>query len=160
MSVGKAFGAGMIGGVAMAILMWMARALTAGMSMDLSMVLGTMFLPAGAAAWVLGSIMHLVVSGLIALVYAWGFEHVTHRAGALVGLAFSVIHSIGTGVFTGLVPMLHPRIPEAMPAPGYFLLRMGVMGVTALFAVHFVYGAIVGAVYGSAIHPARQPVAA
>ncbi|MGI8547270.1 MAG: hypothetical protein ACR2M1_08040 [Gemmatimonadaceae bacterium] len=155
MKTGKAFWAGVAGGIAMVVLMWMGRTFM-GMHMNLSMMLGTMFLPMGAGAWIMGFIMHLIISGLIALIYAWGFENVTHKAGVWVGLGFSIIHAIGAGIFMGMVPAIHPRIPEMMPAPGFFLSSMGMMGVIALFILHFVYGGIVGAMYGPVEHPAGR----
>lgn len=152
MKAGRAFVAGVIGGIAMVVLMWMGRMM--GMDVNLSMMLGTMIVPRpGAAAWITGFIMHLIISGLIALIYAWGFEHVTHRAGWLVGLLFSLIHSIGTGLFMGMVPMMHPMIRAGMmPAPGLFMANKGAMYVLALFVLHAVYGAIVGAIYGEVVH--------
>lgn len=155
MKAGTAFWAGVVGGVVMVVLMWMARTFM-GMQIDLSMMLGTMLLPIGTGAWIVGFMMHLIISGLIALIYAWGFEHVTHRAGVLVGMGFSIIHSVGTGIFMGLVPAIHPRMPEMIPIPGFFLSSLGMMGIVGLFILHFVYGGIVGAMYGSV----EQPVAA
>lgn len=157
MKTGKAFLAGVVGGLVMVILIWMARTFM-GMHMNLSMMLGTMILPMGMGAWIIGFTMHLIISGLIALIYAWGFEHVTHKAGVLVGLGFSIIHAIGAGIFMGMVPLIHPRIPEMMPAPGFFLSGMGMMGVIALFMLHFVYGAIVGGMYGPVEHLADRTV--
>ncbi len=148
MNTNKAFVAGMLGGVAMTLVMWMARTFM-GMDVNLSMMLGTMFVqPPGTTAWIVGFIMHLVISGMIALLYAWAFEHVTHRAGWLVGLGFSLIHSIATGIFMGMVSAIHPLIKSGqMPAPGYFMANKGPMYVVALFMLHAIYGAIVGARY-------------
>lgn len=153
MKFGTAFIAGMIGGAAMSALMWMGRELM-GMQANLSMMLGTMFVqPPGAAAWITGFIMHLIISGLIALIYAWGFEHVTHRAGVGVGVGFSLIHSVIGGAMMALMPMIHPLIPGQMPAPGAFLMNYGALHVVALFVMHAVYGAIVGAIYAPVLHP-------
>ncbi|NUQ20920.1 MAG: hypothetical protein HOQ09_08155 [Gemmatimonadaceae bacterium] len=153
MNAGRAFVAGMIGGAAMSAMMWMGRTLM-GMDVNLSMMLGTMFVqPPGAVAWIVGFMMHLIISGLIALLYAWGFEHVTHRAGWLVGVGFLLIHSIGTGLFMGMVPAMHPMIRSGqMPAPGFFMANKGAMYVVMLFVLHAVYGAIVGAMYTPIVH--------
>jgi hypothetical protein len=87
MNWGKAFIAGVIGGAVMSILLALARAM--GMPANLEVMQGTMLgLEPGATAWIVGFIMHLMISGLIALVYAAGFEYVTHRAGWLVGVPF------------------------------------------------------------------------
>jgi len=159
MKTGKAFVAGVVGGAVMSALMAMARAFM-GMPANLEMMLGTMVVqPPGAVAWTVGLVMHLVLSGLIALIYAWGFERVTHRAGWAVGAGFGVIHAIIGGLFMGMVPAMHPLIPEQMPAPGAFMSNIP-MGPVALFVLHIVYGAVVGAIYRPVEHPARRPVAA
>ncbi len=150
MKNGKAFGAGVIGAIVMVILMWMARTFI-GMQINLSMMLGTMFLPMGMGAWIMGFIMHLIMGGIIGLIYAWGFEHLTHKSGWAVGVGFGAINAIVTGIFMGMMPAIHPRIPP-MPAPGYFLLNMGMMGLIGLFVMHMIYGAIVGAMYGPVLH--------
>lgn len=107
MKTGKAFLAGVIGGAVMSLGLAMARFM--GMPAKLEMMMGTMFLEPGTAAWVLGFIMHLMISGLIALIYAWGFERVTHKAGWMVGVGFSIIHIVIGGVFMAMLPMMHPR---------------------------------------------------
>ncbi|MCA1604127.1 MAG: hypothetical protein LC775_01255, partial [Acidobacteria bacterium] len=82
-----------------------------------------------------------------ALIYALGFEYVTHRAGVLIGLGFAVIHIIIGGIVMGMMPMMHPMIPEQMPPPGAFMSGMGAMGAGLFVLEHLIYGAIVGAMY-------------
>ena len=161
MKAGRAFVAGMVGGAAMSVVMWMGRSMM-GMDVNLSMMLGTMFVQSpGSTAWVIGFIMHLMISGLIALIYAWGFEHVTHGAGWLVGVGFSLIHSIGTGLFMGMMPVVHPMIKSGqMPAPGIFMANKGAMYVVMLFVLHAIYGAIVGGMYGEVVNRGVAPIAA
>lgn len=147
MRTGKAFMAGVAGGGIMSILMAAARAM--GMQVNLEMMLGTMFgLTPGPGVWLLGLAMHLMISGLIALAYAWGFEHVAHRAGVATGALFSLAHIAIGGVFMGLMPMMHPLVSERMPAPGPFLINHGMMGVAAFVMLHVIYGAVVGGLYG------------
>lgn len=151
MKVGTAFFAGVVGGVTMSLLMWMARLM--GMEIDLSMMLGTMFIqPPGFSPWVLGFFMHLMISGLIALIYAWGFEHVTHRAGWTTGVLFSLLHSTIAGLVMGMVGAIHPLMPDPMPAPGFFLANRGALYPLMLFVLHGVYGAIVGRMYAPVRH--------
>jgi hypothetical protein len=154
MKYGKAFGAGIVGAMVMTIIMPMARAM--GMPANLEMMLGTMM--GGAprlASWIMGFIIHLVAGGIFALIYAVGFEYLTHRADWLVGLGFGVIHTLFSGVLLATIPAMHPLVPEQMPAPGAFVSNLGMMGVLAFFMLHLIYGAIVGAMYGPVIH---QPV--
>ena len=154
MNYGRALAAGVAGGTAMTIGMAILRA--SGMPANPEMMLGTMFFPQGSLAWVAGFTMHLIVSALIALIYAWGFERVTHRAGWTIGVLFALIHIPIGGIVMGVIPVMHPMIPEMMPPPGAFMAGMGMMGVMAFVAEHLVYGAIVGAVY----EPVRRPIAA
>lgn len=146
MNGGRAFVAGLAGGAVMTALTWMARTFM-GMPMNLEMMEGTMVVqPPGATAWIVGFVMHLMISGLIALLYAWAFEHVAHRSGAGIGALFGLVHAVIAGLAMGMVPGIHPLIPEQMPAPGAFLSNIP-MGVIALFVLHAIYGAVVGAIY-------------
>jgi hypothetical protein len=156
MNYGRAFAAGVLGGIAMSIGLAVIRAM--GMPANLELMLGTMLLPPGGAAWIVGLMMHLLISGIIALIYAWGFEHVTHRAGAGIGAAFALVHAVIGGFFMGLMPMMHPMIPDQMPAPGAFMSSMGMAGIVAEFVLHILYGAVVGATYHVA--QIRRPVSA
>jgi hypothetical protein len=160
MKSGKALVAGLVGGVAMTVLAWLVRRL--GLDMNAEMMLGSMVSSSpGLATWLIGFVMHLVISALIALIYAWGFERVTHRAGAVVGLGFAVIHVVIAGIVMAMIPAIHPMIPERMPAPGAFLSNMGGTFVALFVLEHLLYGAIVGAMYGPVEHPAAgRPVAA
>jgi len=157
MNTGRAFVAGMTGGAVMSALMWMARTMM-GMPANLEMMLGTMVTDPGTAAWLIGFVMHLMISGAIALIYAWGFEHVTHRAGWLVGAGFGIVHAIIAGMVMGMMPMMHPRMPDPISPPGAFLANLGTMGVVAEFVLHVIYGAVVGAIYGAVVH--ARPVTA
>jgi hypothetical protein len=152
MKTGKAFAAGVVGALAMTILTALARMM--GMPVNLEMMLGTMFgAEPGGGAWMLGLVMHLIISGLIALLYGLGFEHVTHRAGAGVGVAFSIVHIVIGGFVMAMIPIIHPLVPETMNAPGAFMSNMGMMGVAAFVIEHLIFGAIVGAIYGTVLHP-------
>jgi hypothetical protein len=152
MKVGKAVVAGVTGGVAMTVLGWIVRQL--GTDMNAEMMLGTMLAKPEGGAWIIGFAMHLMFAILFALVYAWGFERLTHRAGLVVGLGFAVVHIIFAGVMMALIPAVHPMIPEMMPAPGAFMAGMGGTGVALFVAEHLMYGAIVGAMYGAVKNPA------
>ncbi len=147
MNYGRAFMAGVVGGAVMTAIITLVRVMGM-MDVNLSMMEGSMVAGStGPAVWLMGFIMHLIISGLIALAYAAGFEYVTQRAGWGVGIAFSLIHILIAGMVFGMVPMMHPLIPEQMPAPGLFMSNKGVMGVLAFAMLHMIYGAIVGGLY-------------
>ena len=154
MKAGRAFAAGVAGGIVMSIILAMARGM--GMPAQLEMLEGTMMLPPGPAAFWLGMMMHLIISGVIGLIYGWGFEAV-RRAGWVTGLGFGVIHAIIAGMAMGMMPMIHPRIPP-MHAPGWFMSNIGMMGVAAMVMLHLIYGAVVGAIYGPVQHGVIETV--
>ncbi|MEW5916786.1 MAG: hypothetical protein AB1762_10285 [Gemmatimonadota bacterium] len=159
MRLGKAIYAGLAGGIAMSILGFLARA--GGMQLDAEMMLGTMLGSApSSGTWAVGLVIHLMISAVIALAYAAGFEYVTHRASAGLGAAFSLIHIVVAGMFMAMMPALHPMIPEQMPAPGAFLVNMGAAHTTLFVVEHLMYGAIVGGMYGAVLHPRARPVVA
>ncbi len=147
MNYGRAFMAGVVGGAVMTAIITLVRVMGI-MDVNLSMMMGSMVAAStGAGVWLVGFVMHLIISGLIAVVYAAGFEYVTHRAGWVVGIAFSLIHIVIAGMVFGMVPRMHPLMPDQMPAPGAFMSNKGVMGVLAFTMLHMIYGAIVGGLY-------------
>jgi hypothetical protein len=141
----EAFVIGIGGGIAMIAATWLARFVAA--CTDVPMLWGTMFLPASPEAWLLGALIQLLILGVAGLLYAWAFEHLTQHAGALTGVLFSLVHSLIGGIALGLVVRVHPRVPEAMPAPGWWALHYGAWGFIVLVLAHAVYGAVVGAAY-------------
>lgn len=158
MKSGKAFLAGVIGGLVMTILFAVGRAM--GLKANAEMMLGTMFgAEPGSGTWILGLFIHLMLSGLIALAYAVGFEYVAHRSGWLTGVGFSLIHIVIAGIVMATIPAIHPMIPEKMPPPGAFMAAMGPVYAFAFVLEHLVYGGVVGALYGPVLHP-RESAAA
>lgn len=149
MRVREALVCGIGAGIAMTLATWVAGRVAP--CTDMAMIWGTMLLPAGYEAWLLGLVIHLLVAAIVGVLYAWSFEHVTHHAGVWTGVAFSLVHSLIAGLALGFLPRVHPRIPQAMPAPGWFGLGYGIWGLVVLIVAHAIYGAFVGATYG-AVH--------
>jgi hypothetical protein len=151
MKTGRAFVAGMLGAVVMSAILWIARNWM-GIPAHMETMLGTMVVrEAALTAWLVGFGIHVLIGGVLALVYAWAFEHITHRAGVLVGVGFGLIHAVIAGLGNTMIPAIHPMIPERMPAPGAFMANLGTIGIVAEFALHVVYGAIVGGLYGPVV---------
>ena len=155
MNFGGAFLAGVVGGAVMTAMMATGR-LTGMTEMNMEMALGSMVTQAlGAGTWLLGLVMHLTLSGLIACLYAVGFEYVTRRAGWPVGVGFSVIHLIIGGLVMGMMGSFHPLMVNAPPpappghlaAPGLFATNYGAMTTAAFVVLHLIFGAVVGAMY-------------
>ncbi|MDI1483156.1 hypothetical protein [Polyangium sp. y55x31] len=157
MKVGKAFFAGIVGGAAMTLIMTAARA--AGASADIAQMLGT--LPGNAPssmAWLVGFLVTILISGLIGIAYGAVFETITRRAGIATGLQVSLVHLALAGIFVGLLGVMHPLVPEIVPAPGFFMSKYGGLGILAFVAAHLAFGAIVGGLYGSVTTEETTPL--
>ncbi len=92
---GWAILAGLIGGAAMAVILYMGNfALPKQMKMNLFMMLGTMLLPVGAAAMVMGAVARGVMSAVFGLIYGAVFAGLGSAVwrGALGGGGGSVGH--------------------------------------------------------------------
>ncbi len=124
---------------------------TAGvdLKMDIARMWGTMMKAQGTPGYLLGMMVHFVVSAALALPYAWGFKNIfqakTHLW--LWGLLGGVIHWLIAGLFLGIVPAMHPEIPEKRPAPGPFAKNFGAPDVPAFLLGHLVYGLFVGSLF-------------
>lgn len=146
MNLSRAFLAGVLGGLIMSLGLFLGRLM--GMEVNIESLMGTLFFEPGALAWTVGLVMHLMLSGMIAVAYAWGFETVTKRASAGLGAAFAAVHILVAGLVMGaVIPAVHRLVPEQMAGPGYFMANHGAMGTVAFVVLHLVFGMIVGALY-------------
>jgi hypothetical protein len=153
MRVGLAFLAGVIGGAVMIALVAIARA--AGITdLNLGILWGSMITGnATAGTWVLGALIHLIVSGLIALIYAAVFEAI-RGSNWFTGLIGGAVHA----VIGGLLFAALPGTPGFIRDPGAFAINYG-SATAALFIVgHLIYGIIVGGMY-TPVHTHKLPAA-
>jgi hypothetical protein len=122
---------------------------------DLPLILGTIFTENRSRATAIGYALHLVNGLLFALIYFAIFAAVGH-AGWLFGLALGAVHAafVGGGLVNVMLPAVHPRMgtpwtdAEETPLleqPGFLLVNYGRRTAATTFALHLVYGAIVGA---------------
>jgi hypothetical protein len=158
MKTSRAFWAGVIGAILITFISAIGRAV--GVPVNLEMILGSMvtgtFSP---STWLVGMILHLCIGGLLGLVYALGFERVTHQAGGAAGLLFGTVHTVVAGLALGVLPPIHPAMPEIVRAPGMFMSGYGAAAVLAFLALHLLFGAYLGAAYAPVVHPvARRAV--
>lgn len=144
-----AVAAGLIGGIIMVTMGRLMKA--AGIDLQISIIRmwGTVFKLRGTAAQVVGWVIHLLMSALIALIYALGFEYIFHATDQLWfwGLLGGLIHWFFAGLFMMAVPVMHPEIPEERSAPGAFAISNGIDDAAAFLVAHLVYGVTVGIVY-------------
>lgn len=154
--IGKAILAGLAATVAMTVAM-MAGSAMMGMKMDVPMTLGTMFIPKGRSAKILGTVVHLINGIIFFVVYAALFKASGIGSNlAAWGVLFGLVHGVIAGLLFGLVPMMHPRLAEEpnanvpegqVPAPGFFALNFGMMAAAAVLMVHIIFGVVGTAVY-------------
>ena len=172
MSVEGAVLGGIIGGVAMiAVLYPMIWMLPQQMKMNLLLMIGTMMVPVGPMAYVVGLFIHVMMSIAFGLVHGGllaAFD--ADSAGAAIGLGvlFGLGHALVVGMVFGMMPAIHPRmrpshqtlVPAAVgvgsaPAeellnpPGFFGLNYPPMTVMGFFMLHIMFGVIVGGVYAA-----------
>ncbi len=143
--------AGIVGGAVMAIMLYMGIfMLPQQMKMNLFMMLGSMMLPVGAAAFVMGAMVHAGMSVAFGLVHGAVFAAADiDSAEAAWGLLFGVAHWGVVGMALGMMPLMHPRIRSGeIDAPGFYALGYPPMTAMGSLVLHLVFGVIVGALYG------------
>ena len=122
--------------------------------MDIPLLLGTIFSDDRGRASAIGYAIHFVNGLLFALAYGLVFE-ATGRAGWLFGLLLGAVHGVfaGGGLLNVLLPVVHPRMGKpwtdarstpVLEPPGLLLSNYGRATLGATFALHLVYGALVG----------------
>jgi hypothetical protein len=155
MRVGLAFAAGMIGWAVMVGLTILLRAIEAT-ELNLSMIVGSLFTgQVSSGTWVLGFIAGLIISGLIALIYAAVFEGL-RRSSWRLGLIGGAIHAAVGGVFFAAMSAFHPAMPELIPPPGPYAINYGAITTVGFLALHLLFGAIVGGMYRT-VHVPTPP---
>lgn len=132
----RAFVAGVVGAIVMSLLMIWLRAI--GIPLHLEMRLASMI---GIHVWAAGLAAYLIIGGIVGLIYALAFEYILNEAGVGPGLMVGACHSIFAGF-----------IWAQLTGPGRFWDNFGPGGIAALFLLHFVYGAVVGALYRTEHH--------
>jgi hypothetical protein len=147
MKIRRALGFGVLGALAISVLSALLRA--AHVPIDLELILGTLTgLGPGPLASGVGLLVHLAIGAAFGLLYGFLFERVWNHGGAATGMILGVLHAALIGMVLGLTPRFHPLIPSVLPSPGPYFANLGPLGVVAFFAVHVLYGAIVGRGYG------------
>ena len=150
--VAAAAGAGLIGGVAMVVPLYLARAMTpAQMRMDLLLLLGTM-VPAPvsrAMAYGLGGMMHAGASIAFAFAHVGVFVAADIDSDVAVwGLLFGAGHWALSGVALGMMPVLHPRVRTGdLENPGAFATGMGPNTAMGFLIVQLLFGVVVAVFY-------------
>ena len=154
--LGTAIGAGLVATAVMTAAMYMGYLMN--MRMDMPMMLGTMFLPRGTAAWIFGLMLHFVMGAAFFVGYAILFDALAIDSG-IVGWAvvFGLVHGAFAGMAMGTMPVMHPRMAAAHASassdqvanPGAFATSFGLMGPVAILMLHAIFGLVGGLVYNA-----------
>jgi hypothetical protein len=145
MRVGSAFLIGVIAGAVMVGLVAIARGIGIT-NLDLALMWGAWATGTqSGGTWVLGFVIQLIVSGLIALIYAGFFEAIRASNWGL-GLVGGAIHTVIAGFVIGAFPAITTNL-GVMAAPGAFATNYGSWSIATFVVVHLVYGIIVGGSY-------------
>lgn len=149
-----ALAAGLVGTAAMTILMTMGRS-TGMTSMDIALLMGSMFTDDEGRARRIGTVLHWMM-GTVVFGIAYGLLFVALDSDAVVtGLLIGMVHALALGL-VGLPMMgaIHPRMRGGggelvLARPGFFGVGFGAGTPVGLLMGHAVFGAVVALVYAA-----------
>ncbi len=150
MDVGMAIVAGLIGGAAMSVVLYMGIALMpAQMRMNLFLMLGTMMVfRGGMAAYVMGAMVHAVMSIVFGLIHIGVLSALGVEGGVGIGLLFGLVHWAVVGMAFGMIRPMHQLMRSGeMEAPGFFALSYPMATAAGFLMLHLLYGLLVSVVY-------------
>jgi hypothetical protein len=148
MKLFRAMLAGVAGALAMSGTMLLIRQF--GINVSLEALLGSLLKDElGLSIWMTGLMLHLFIGVVVALLYAFVFE-VLETWGPLLGGGLGLAHGLMAGLFMSAIPAMNPVVPNAQ-APGAFLAHIQ-YGPVIFLLLHFIFGAVVGLVYGPPLH--------
>ncbi len=159
MDVENAIVGGLVGGGVMIALLYMGLLMMpAQMKMNLLLLIGTMVVPVGAAAYVVGLMGHAMMSVAFGIVHGGILEAldvISSGEGLWVGALLGLGHAAVVGVALGMMPMVHPRLRTAsrqgedlLDAPGFFGMNYPLPTVMGFLMLHVLFGVIVGVIDG------------
>jgi hypothetical protein len=154
MRAGLAFWAGVIGAAVMVLGMWISR-MAGGTAFSFSLWWGSMVTGSTSiGSWWIGFVIHLILGGLVGLVFGAFFEAIG-RSNWLLGLLGGVVFTVIGGLVLEWISLVHPAFPQVIPNPGYFTATWGGGSIATFIIVSLIYGIIVGGMY----EPTRRKVA-
>ncbi len=154
---GTAILAGLVGAVAMLMVIYGGRAM--GMtSMDLLRTLGTMLSPRGANGTVygIGLMMHLMMGAAFGLVHA-GLLHAADPTSEGAATGLGALFGLGHGVMVAfmmpvMLTMAHPLVRSGdITTPGVAMTGFGKMTPIGIVMSHIAFGLVAGGIYAAAV---------
>jgi hypothetical protein len=146
--------AGLLAGAVMVAVRLAIRAAGVKLRMDVMLMWSTLFHVHGGAERLVGLGMHLAVSAVVGLLYASGLALLGVGDGLLLwGVIGALIHYLIAGAFLVIAPDMNRDMPEVIPAPGIFAMKLGIPDAIGFLAGHLGYGVSFTVLYGL-LHPA------
>ena len=147
---GAAIGAGLISGGVMGVVLYMGIGMMPRqMKMNLFLLLGTMMVKDRPMAFVMGAMIHGVMSivfGLLHVAFFQAFDLETSLAAW--GILFGFVHWMISGMGLGMMRTMHPLVRSGeLDNPGAFAMNYPVMTATGFFMLHILFGILVGVFY-------------
>jgi hypothetical protein len=161
--------AGLLGAVAMTVMMQAAGVMGMTKMPSMMLIQGTMVTGDETKAKQIGFVTHVIMMGtvLFGLGYAALFV-AFDDAGALTGILIGLVHGIVAGIAMAMMGQMHPRMDPPPVAgdgevvttvggevrliePGLFAKNYGPMTPMGLLVGHVIYGLVVALVYGALV---------
>ncbi|MEX2549010.1 MAG: hypothetical protein WD638_02185 [Nitriliruptoraceae bacterium] len=159
--------AGLLGAIAMTLMMQAASAMGMTKMPAMALIQGTMVTGDESKAKQIGFVTHVIMMGTVVfgLLYAALFVALDD-AGALTGILIGLAHGIVAGIAMAMMGRMHPRMDPPPVAgngevvttvsgevrvvePGLFAKNYGPMTPMGLLVGHVIYGLVVALVYGA-----------
>ncbi len=150
LDIGAAAIAGLVAGTVMSVLLYAGVAMMPEqMKMNLFKMLGSMMTMSSPAVYVVGAMVHGVMSIVFGIIHAFFYDVFSLESGLIAwGLAFGVVHWLIVGMGFEMLPSMHPAIKRGeVAAPGAFATNYPMMTTVGFFMLHIVFGLVMGASY-------------
>ena len=151
MSYDSAIYAGLIGGAATVIPLYMGIAMIPNqMKINVFLLLGTtMIFKGGMMAYAAGAMTYIAISIEGALIHVAVYRGIGLESELTAwGLLFGFVQWIVVGLALGMMRFTHPLIRSGeMDGPGPFALNFPAMTVGGFFMLHLLFGVLVGTSY-------------
>ena len=156
-AVSTAIGAGLVGGLAFLMVVYMG--LASGMTrMNFLPMLGSMMAPRAAkgTTYAIGFVIHMMLSAVFGLVHTailTAIDITAVGSAAAWGVLLGAVH--GAGVLILMPPMLvmaHPLVRSGeLERPGTLMTGFGSMTPMGSLAAHIAFGVVTGVIYAGAV---------
>ncbi len=139
---------GLLATLVMTLVMY--AAMTAGLPLDLTRILGLVFVgpERKTLLYTIGFVLQFVNGAVFGIVYGLLYVFLGISSGIIWwGIAFGFLHGLLAGTGLGIVSGIHPRLgsgEQGILAPGFFGGRLSRWNPPVLIILHMIYGGVFG----------------